>query len=61
MSVKEEKKKKENYKNTIYVQKKNKISIFNISTIKKNIFFFIIISKINIVHCESDNKKTLYY
>ena len=59
MSVKEVNKKTENYKNTIYVREKNKISIFNISTIKKYIFFFIIISKINIVHCESDNKKTL--
>jgi hypothetical protein len=59
MSVKEVNKKTENYKNTIYVREKNKISIFNISTIKKYIFFFIIISKINFVHCESDNKKTL--
>ena len=55
MSVKEVNKKTENYKNTINVGEKNKISIFNISTIKKYIFF-LIISKINFVHFESDKK-----
>lgn len=60
MSVKEVNKQKENYKNGIYIKENNKISLFKVTTLKKYIFFFLIISKLNIVYCgQSDNKKTL--
>lgn len=51
--------KKEKNIDIIHIRENQKVSLFNISLIKKCFFVFILISKINTVYCDSNNKKSL--